>query len=117
MPESLPDTPALAVYGSLQPGAPNAHVLAPLKGIWSEGYVLGHLEDSGWGAAVGFAGIRLSEDGQRIPVRLFTSDRLPEFWDDLDGFEGGEYRRRVCTVETSDGPVGAYIYELATSEK
>ena len=113
MNESPSNPGALAVYGSLQPGGPNEHVLVPLNGQWSEGFVLGHLEESGWGAEVGFPGIRLSEDGDQIMVKLFTSDKLSNFWQMLDEFEGDEYVRRLCDVETTAGVVKAFIYTLA----
>ena len=78
------ETGALAVYGSLQPGGPNEHVLARLGGEWSDGYVLGSLDEKGWGAKVGFPGIRLSDTGYRIPVKVLTSQNLSEFWGELD---------------------------------
>lgn len=108
------ETCALAVYGSLQPGGPNEHVLARLGGEWSDGYVLGSLDEKGWGAKVGFPGIRLSDTGDRIPVKVLTSQNLSEFWGELDEFEGAEYLRTRCTVETVDGPVDAFIYQLAS---
>jgi gamma-glutamylcyclotransferase (GGCT)/AIG2-like uncharacterized protein YtfP len=74
---------------------------------------MGHLEEAGWGAEVGFPGIRLSEEGDPIMVKLFTSDKLPNFWQKLDAFEGEEYVRKLCEVETPDGTVKAFIYTLA----
>jgi hypothetical protein len=55
MPRSASDCGcnSLAVYGSLQPGGPNEHILAPLEGTWTDGFVRGILEEGGWGAAVG----------------------------------------------------------------
>jgi gamma-glutamylcyclotransferase (GGCT)/AIG2-like uncharacterized protein YtfP len=104
---------ALAVYGSLQPGGPNEHILTPLEGSWTEGFVKGTLEQGGWGAKVGFPGIRLSEKGDPIPVKLFQSKKLEAFWHELDQFEGDEYVRRSCEVSTANGPVTACIYTLA----
>jgi gamma-glutamylcyclotransferase (GGCT)/AIG2-like uncharacterized protein YtfP len=104
---------ALAVYGSLQPGGPNEHILTPLEGSWSDGFVRGNLEHGGWGARVGFPGIRLSEQGDLIPVKLFQSQKLEAFWDELDQFEGNEYIRRTCEVSTANGSVSACIYTLA----
>ena len=104
---------ALAVYGSLQPGGPNEHILASLGGEWSDGFVLGRLEEDGWGAKVGYPGIRLLPDGDRIPVKILTSPKLLEFLRELDEFEGAEYVRTLCKVEKGDELVAAFIYQLA----
>lgn len=115
MPESAPNCScnSLAVYGSLQPGGPNEHILAPLGGSWTDGSVRGTLEQAGWGAKVGFPGIRLSDRGESIPVKLFQSPKLEALWEQLDEFEGDEYIRQTCVVETKDGLVAACIYTLA----
>lgn len=107
------DCNSLAVYGSLQPGGPNEHVLAPLGGTWTDGFVRGTLEQRGWGAKVGFPGIRLSENGEEISVKLFRSPKLEAFWPELDSFEGDEYVRRTCEVFTDQGSARACIYTLA----
>ncbi len=107
------DCNALAVYGSLQPGAPNEHVLSELAGTWTQGFVRGNLEHSGWGSEVGYPGIRLSDAGDQVTVQLFRSGSLSKSWHELDAFEGHEYLRQHCTVETAEGPVTACIYTLA----
>src|SRR5829696_8736172 len=38
----------LAVYGTLAPGRPNHHVLAPLGGEWTDGLIEGDLLPVGW---------------------------------------------------------------------
>ncbi len=48
----------LAVYGTLAPGRPNHHVLAPLGGKWTDGLIEGELLPMGWGAALGYPGFR-----------------------------------------------------------
>jgi gamma-glutamylcyclotransferase (GGCT)/AIG2-like uncharacterized protein YtfP len=103
---------ALAVYGSLQPGGPNEQILTPLEGSWTNGFVRGNLEQGGWGAKVGFPGIRLSDQGDVIPVKLFQSPKLESFWQELDQFEGDEYVRRTCVVSTAGAQVKACIYTL-----
>jgi hypothetical protein len=45
---------ALAVYGTLAPGRPNHHVVAPLGGEWADGFVEGELSPVGWGATLGY---------------------------------------------------------------
>ncbi|MEX0287183.1 MAG: gamma-glutamylcyclotransferase [Paracoccaceae bacterium] len=101
----------LATYGTLAPGQVNAHVLAPLNGQWSTGVVRGELVEEGWGAAHGCPGIVLTGNGQ-VDVHLFTSTDLPQYWDRLDTFEGPGYRRVPVSVETADGTVEAFIYEV-----
>ena len=103
----------LAVYGSLAPGAPNAHILAPHTGIWVRGTVRGNLELLGWGSATGYPGIRLTVEGPEVPLWLFCSDALPGLWSELDAFEGAEYQRSVAQVAVGDGVLDANIYELA----
>src|SRR5215207_356114 len=48
----------LAVYGTLAPGKPNHHVLAPLGGEWTDGLIEGDLLPMGWGAELGYPGFR-----------------------------------------------------------
>lgn len=104
----------LAVYGTLAPGRPNEHELARYGGTWITGTVRGHLRDRGWGAAHGYPGIVLDADGPEVEVHVLTSDALVDDWARLDEFEGPGYRRATVRVATDDGPVAAWIYELAT---
>lgn len=103
----------LAVYGSLQPGGPNHYILENIPGIWSTGIVRGHLEESGWGSKIGFPGLRLSDQGDEIDVKLFEAENLSDLLKQLDDFEGDEYTREICSVFTPIGPVFAFIYTLA----
>ena len=102
----------LAVYGSLAPGRPNAHVLAEVPGRWIEGTVRGELRDAGWGAALGYPGIVLDPVGPDVAVVVLESPALREHWSRLDDFEGPGYARTVTTVQTKDGPIEASIYVL-----
>lgn len=106
-------TPRLAVYGSLAPGRPNHHHLAPLGGNWTSGVVRGRLVAEGWGAAIGFPGLVLDPGGEAIAVQVLESDALDAHWTSLDAFEGAGYRRVSITVETEGGQVEAWIYALA----
>lgn len=103
----------LAVYGTLAPGRPNAHVLADLRGEWSAGFVRGHLHQHGWGAGLGYPGIVLDPTGPQVGVQVFTSDDLIAHWDRLDEFEGEGYVRLVTQVSLASGSVAAQIYALA----
>lgn len=103
----------LFVYGSLGPGRPNEHVLAEIGGSWEVGTVTGTLRDEGWGAAMGFPGIELDENGGEVRGFLFTSGNLSEHWAALDEFEGASYERVMTTVKLEDNTaVDAYIYAL-----
>jgi gamma-glutamylcyclotransferase (GGCT)/AIG2-like uncharacterized protein YtfP len=106
-------TSRLAVYGSLAPGRPNHHHLAPLGGTWTSGVVRGRLVAEGWGAKIGFAGLMLDADGKAITVQVLESEALEAHWARLDAFEGAGYRRVSVAVETEAGPVEAWIYALA----
>jgi gamma-glutamylcyclotransferase (GGCT)/AIG2-like uncharacterized protein YtfP len=103
----------LAVYGSLAPGRPNHHQLAGLAGEWRAGTVRGRLVEAGWGASLGFPGLRLDRNGAEILVQLFQSSDLPAHWTRLDAFEGDGYRRVATAVSTAAGEVEACIYVLA----
>lgn len=100
----------LATYGTLAPGKPNHHHLADLGGRWTQGKVYGQLIDTGWGASMGYPALQLDPNGVAIDVHLLISERLLEFWDWLDSFEGTDYRRHEVTVETAEGPIQAWIY-------
>ncbi|RVU06179.1 gamma-glutamylcyclotransferase [Novosphingobium umbonatum] len=103
----------LATYGTLGPGRPNHHKLAPLGGIWRDGVVRGHLVDAGWGAAMGYPALKLEPEGEEIFVQLLHCDLLPTQWAALDAFEGDGYRRVATTVTTTDGTFSAWIYVAA----
>ena len=104
----------LAVYGSLAPGRANAHILEPLEGSWFEGSVRGRLFRAGWGAAAGYPGIHLDPQGEEVAILLFCSRGLPAFWEQLDAFEGADYRRVQVEVTLARGErLAAQIYELA----
>lgn len=105
---------ALATYGTLAPGSINHEQLAGLSGRWTSGTVRGVLHEDGWGAAHGFPGLHLAPGGPAVEVHLFLSADLPAHWARLDAFEGAGYVRRETVVATSEGPVAAFIYELAS---
>jgi gamma-glutamylcyclotransferase (GGCT)/AIG2-like uncharacterized protein YtfP len=88
----------LAVYGSLAPGRPNHHVVAPLGGEWTDGLVEGDLVPVGWGAALGYPAFRTRVGGPAVAVQVLTSPLLATAWPTLDRFEGSEYRRILVPV-------------------
>ena len=102
----------LFVYGSLQPGGDNQHILAGLDGEWEAASVRGRLVDAGWGANLGYPGLIPDKDGPQVQGFLFSSAELNAFWPVLDDFEGREYER--CEIETTlpSGKVTANIYKL-----
>jgi gamma-glutamylcyclotransferase (GGCT)/AIG2-like uncharacterized protein YtfP len=107
-------TERLFVYGTLAPGRPNAHVLAPVPGTWEPASVTGTLHAEGWGAATGYPGIVLDPHGDRVDGLLFSSDHLADHWARLDAFEGDGYVRVLTTVTRQDGTaVDAHVYALS----
>ena len=102
---------ALFVYGTLAPGEVNGHVLGGLTGSWTEAKVRGNLCDAGWGASLGFPGLRLFPDtvsssqasGDYVSGLLFESEGLSELWVTLDAFEGAEYRCKSTEAILQDG--------------
>jgi len=65
----------LFVYGTLAPGRANEHILADVPGQWEPASVSGRLLEQGWGAAVGYPGLVLDQQGSE--VRGFSSARKP----------------------------------------
>ena len=109
-------TQNLFVYGTLAQGQPNEHVLTAIGGKWEPATVKGRLRDHGWGAEMGYPVIVLDEVGEDIKGFIFSSDNLDKHWDELDDFEGGEYKRILAEVHRNDGSsTEAYIYVLRKS--
>ena len=99
----------LAVYGTLAPGHPNHHVVAPLRGEWTDGLIEGDLLPAGWGAALGYPGFRPRAGGTAVAVQVLTAPLLANAWPTLDRFEGPEYQRILVPVfntELGSGQAG-----------
>ena len=109
-------TDRLFVYGTLAPGRPNEHVLADVRGTWEPATVRGTLHSQGWGAAAGYPGIVLSEQGAEVQGFVFSSAELPAHWARLDAFEGAGYLRvPVRATLASGATVDANVYALASA--
>jgi gamma-glutamylcyclotransferase (GGCT)/AIG2-like uncharacterized protein YtfP len=103
----------LFTYGTLSPGQPNEHVLSDVRGSWRRATVRGRLFPEGWGAALGYPGIVLAEDGEEVAGFVFTSEQLADHWERLDRFEGKGYERARTRATLPDGNgVEAYVYVL-----
>jgi gamma-glutamylcyclotransferase (GGCT)/AIG2-like uncharacterized protein YtfP len=95
----------LAVYGTLAPGRPNHHVVAPLGGEWTDGLIEGDLLPAGWGAALGYPGFRPRVGGAAVAVQVLTAPSLETAWPTLDRFEGPGYERILVPVFSTElGP-------------
>lgn len=104
----------LFVYGTLGPERPNEHILKNIGGEWKEGYVFGKLYKEGWGADVGFPGIRFEDKVEKVEGFVFYSDKLENSWKNLDEFEGEAYQRiktKVILKDTEE-EIEAYVYSL-----
>jgi gamma-glutamylcyclotransferase (GGCT)/AIG2-like uncharacterized protein YtfP len=88
----------LAVYGTLVPGRANHHIVEPLGGEWTEGFVEGDLSPTGWGATLGYPAFRPRANGPLVAVHVLTSPLLSTDWARLDEFEGPGYRRILVPV-------------------
>lgn len=88
----------LAVYGTLAPGQPNHHVVAPLGGEWTEGVIEGDLHPVGWGATLGYPAFIPRPGGAAVAVHVLAAPGLVASWPALDDFEGAEYRRILVPV-------------------
>jgi gamma-glutamylcyclotransferase (GGCT)/AIG2-like uncharacterized protein YtfP len=103
----------LAVYGTLAPGRPNHHVVAPLGGEWSEGLIEGDLHPVGWGATLGYPAFRPRAGGPAVPVHVLRADALAADWPRLDRFEGPGYRRILVPVFTPGPGDERRLYTVA----
>jgi gamma-glutamylcyclotransferase (GGCT)/AIG2-like uncharacterized protein YtfP len=77
---------SLFVYGTLQPGHSNAHILENIGGEWLAGYVKGTFTHAD-GVPRPISRIVLDEHGARVDGYLFVSDNLETHWAMLDEFE------------------------------
>ena len=106
-------TERLFVYGTLAPGRPNEHILAPLSGTWEPATMRGTLIAEGWGAAAGYPGIVPDATCEPVPGFVFKSADLAQHWSRLDAFEGDGYERRVETATLANGDaVEVFVYAL-----
>ncbi|MEM9213795.1 MAG: gamma-glutamylcyclotransferase [Cyanobacteria bacterium P01_F01_bin.150] len=105
----------LFVYGSLQPGGPNAYILDAIAGEWEPASIKGNLIEAGWGASMGYPGLVLNENGCEIQGHVFSSENLINHWADLDKFEGQDYDRVLTSVTLISGvQVQAHVYITGT---
>ncbi|HEU4452573.1 MAG TPA: gamma-glutamylcyclotransferase [Longimicrobium sp.] len=88
----------LAVYGTLAPGQPNHHVVAPMGGEWTAGVIEGDLSPMGWGATLGYPAFVPRAGGANVAVHVLTAPALADAWPALDEFEGAGYRRILVPV-------------------
>lgn len=103
----------LFIYGSLQPGGPNEHVLAAIGGEWKRAVIKGNLVERGWGASMGYPGLVFDEGGVDVHGHVFCSSNLNSKWAYLDKFEGEEYERIVTSATLLSGEqVRAHVYVL-----
>ena len=106
----------LFVYGTLQPGGPNEHVLTAIGGKWEPAAIRGNLTEAGWGASMGYPGLVIDENGNDIHGHVFASSNLSNQWAYLDEFEGEEYERIATSVTLLNGEhVQAHVYVLGTA--
>ena len=108
---------ALAVYGTLRPGAVNHFVVKDLPGDWVEASVRGYLYEITWGPAAGYLGLSLDDNGHLVPVSVLTSPALADYLWRVDRFEGDGYQRRSTAVYDASGATRlgfASIYEAKT---
>jgi len=103
----------LFIYGSLQPGGPNEHLLATIEGEWEPAVIKGNLIEAGWGASMGYPGLVIDEGGDDVHGLVFASSNLSTKWAYLDELEGEEYERIVASVILLSGEqVQANVYVL-----
>lgn len=104
----------LFVYGTLGPGRPNEHWLTKIGGNFEAAHVRGRLYPEGWGATLGYPAMVIDPNGEFVSGHVFTSDNLPNHWQELDDFEGEGYSRELTEVTLKNGTtIRAYYYALS----
>ena len=77
---------SIFVYGSLQRGMQNYHLLKDFNGTWKKGYVTGTFINIGKGENYGFPAIKLDDKGSKIffssGIRLKISKPISELEND-----------------------------------
>lgn len=111
--DRFPIQHTLAAYGTLAPGRPNHHVVAPLGGEWTQGVIEGDLFPVGWGATLGYPAFRPRAGGPAVPVHVLRADALAMAWPRLDRFEGPGYRRILVPVFTTAPGDDRRLYTVA----
>ena len=76
----------------------------------AEGRVRGDLINAGWGAAGGYLGLIPRDDGPWVTVQVFESESLADAWQELDAFEGSEYRRVLIPVYSGGRGCAAALF-------
>ena len=103
----------LFVYGTLQPGKPNAYLLERIGGTWRKASVRGYFHDEGWGATMGYPAVKLDPNGELVSGYVFSSEKLSQHWEELDEFEGDAYERLQTQVTLhEEKQITAFIYAL-----
>jgi gamma-glutamylcyclotransferase (GGCT)/AIG2-like uncharacterized protein YtfP len=95
----------LLVYGTLAPGEANHGIISGVPGEWAPCRVNGTIARQN-----GLPYLTWNPAGAALPAQLFTSSELPNAWNQLDDFEGEEYKRRLVSIETDRGVSTAYAY-------
>jgi gamma-glutamylcyclotransferase (GGCT)/AIG2-like uncharacterized protein YtfP len=103
----------LFIYGTLGPGRPNEHIMTAIGGSWQTASIYGELQEKGWGAAMGYPGIVLNNNGKRVQGYIFTSENFDKHWQELDDFEGKGYQRIKTQATLDNGSlVDVFVYAL-----
>lgn len=94
----------------------NSRLLEEVGGTWQAASVRGILASRGWGAAEGYPGLILDENGPEVPGFVFNSEQLAQHWERFDEFEGDDYERVVTVAKLDDErTIETYVYVLSKS--
>jgi gamma-glutamylcyclotransferase (GGCT)/AIG2-like uncharacterized protein YtfP len=88
-------------YGTLLPQGSNQSILSQLQGSWEKCSIQGTIEKDDYGLLL----FKWDLSGEVNEAQLFSSEKLPEKWAELDRFEGNQYKRRLIPVRRSDGKI------------
>lgn len=102
---------ALFVYGTLQPGQSNEHVLKNLNGKFEKATLSGFTFDRIWEQQSGYPGLIKAKPTNKVSGFLFTAVNLSKHWHILDSFETEMYQRIETSVTLEDNSKAlAFVY-------
>jgi len=99
----------LCIYGRMRPGGPDAHVLEPFGGTWSNGTFPGYIQGDTC-TLEDCPGLAWSPNTEWNDGFILTSDKLAASWAHLDAKEGSNYARLLTPVRRGENDLVANIY-------
>lgn len=93
----------LFVYGTLGPGQSHEYLLKQVPGRWRQAKVRGNLYPVGVEPIIDYPVIELDLSADFVQGHVYCSRQLTRLWQQLDTYEGEDYRRVLTQVHLTSG--------------